>query len=107
RDSGKADQTLTMKNRLFDSKLLIPAFVLTLAAGACAGEAKSGNTDRQDRPPLKLNIDRKPIDRNAADRVSYAPIVEKTADSVVYVYSTKQVRAREMAPFLDDPILRR
>src|SRR5690606_37667948 len=40
------------------------------------------------RPPLRLNVDTKPIDRNAPDRVSYAPIIKRTAASVVHVYSS-------------------
>ena len=48
-----------------------------------------------------------PIDRNSADRISYAPIIEKTSASVVFVYSTKVVRGQDVAPFFDDPILRR
>jgi serine protease Do len=71
-----------------------------------AADTKSRDTDQERRPTLKLNVDRKPIDRNAPERVSYAPVIEKSAASVVFVYSTKQVRAQEM-PFLDDPILRR
>jgi serine protease Do len=64
-------------------------------------------TPAKDNPPLKLQVDQKPIDRNAPDRVSYAPIVERTAASVVYVYSTKQVRRPDLPPFFDDPAFRR
>jgi serine protease Do len=62
------------------------------------------------RPPLKLNVDRKPINRDGADRVSYAPIVRKTAASVAYVYSTRKVQIqnlKDLAPYLNDPSLRR
>jgi serine protease Do len=59
------------------------------------------------RPPLRLNVDTKPINRDAADRVSYAPIVKRTAGSVAYVYSSKTVRGPDLTPFLNDPLLRR
>jgi serine protease Do len=59
------------------------------------------------RDPLKLAVDTKPIDRDAPDRVSYAPIVKRTASSVVYVHSSKKVRAQDMYPFLNDPRFRR
>ena len=106
--------------------------LLTLAfAFACAGTAglsvsaadsktpatkskKSGKAEPQKvvasddkRPPLKISVDRKPINRDAPDRVSYAPIVKRTAASVVYVYSTKTIRGRDMTPFFNDPMLRR
>src|SRR5688572_27821622 len=106
--------------------------LLTLAfAFACAGTAglsvsaadsktpatkskKSGKAEPQKvvasddkRPPLKISVDRKHINRDAPDRVSYAPIVKRTAASVVYVYSTKTIRGRDMTPFFNDPMLRR
>jgi serine protease Do len=59
------------------------------------------------RPPLRINVDRKQINRDAADRVSYAPVIKRTAASVVYVYSTKTVRGQDLSPFFDDPMLRR
>ena len=59
------------------------------------------------RPPLKLQVDAKSINRDAADRVSYSNIVKKTAPSVVYVFSTKKVRAQNQNPFFDDPTFRR
>src|SRR5262245_16091005 len=59
------------------------------------------------RPPLKISVDRKPINRDAPDRVSYAPIVKRTATSVVYVYSSKTVRAQDFSQFFNDPMLRR
>jgi serine protease Do len=95
-----------MKTSYIKPSLLVTTLFATVLS-LCGAQTRTGNTEQEKRPPLKLNIDRKPIDRNAADRVSYAPIVERTAASSVFVYSTRQVRAREMAPFLDDPILRR
>jgi serine protease Do len=59
------------------------------------------------RAPLSLQIDTQPINRDAADRVSYAPVVKRTAMSVVYVYSSKTVRGQDLTPFLNDPRLRR
>jgi serine protease Do len=107
-----------------------PTLVLTLVfALTCAGTAglsvwaadktpakskKSGKAGTEQvvpsddkRPPLKINVDRKSINRDAADRVSYAPIIKRTAASVVYVYSTKTVRGQDMSPFFNDPMLRR
>lgn len=72
-----------------------------------AGEAKAPPAATSTRPPLNLKVDSQPIDRTAADRVSYAPIVESTAASVVFVYSTREATAAEMEPFLNDPIMRR
>jgi serine protease Do len=100
-----------MKNQFPDRSPLLPIFIFALwVAGlpsACARDANPVAADRDSRPPLKLNIDSKPINRDAPDRVSHAPVVEKTSASVVFVYSTKQVRPQEMYPFLDDPVLRR
>ncbi len=59
------------------------------------------------RAPLSLKTDSKPIDREAPDRISYASVVKRTAASVVYVYSSKTVRGQDLAPFLNDPRLRR
>jgi serine protease Do len=59
------------------------------------------------RPPLKISVDRKSINRDAPDRVSYAPIIKRTAASVVYVYSSKTVRGQDMSDFFNDPRLRR
>jgi serine protease Do len=59
------------------------------------------------RPPLKISVDRKAINRDAPDRVSYAPIVKRTAGSVVYVYSSKTVRGQDLNDLFNDPRLRR
>ena len=77
-------------------------------AEKAASAGKSSTSDKAiTRPPLKLQFDAKPINRDASDRVSYAPIVRKTAASVVFVYSRKKVRGQDMSPFLNDPTLRR
>lgn len=80
---------------------------LPLADARDAKFREASQDQKQERSPPRLRIDEQPIDRSAPDRVSYAPIVEKSAQSVVFVYSTKQVRPQEMAPFLKDPMLRR
>ncbi len=59
------------------------------------------------RVPLKISVDTKSINRDAADRVSYAPIIKRTASSVVYVHSSKTVRAPDMSQFFNDPMFRR
>src|SRR6185436_15470683 len=77
---------------------------------APAVEKKSSAADAKpdgQRPPLKISVDTKPINRDAPDRVSYAPVIKRTASSVVYVYSSKTVRGRDLTPFLNDPMLRR
>jgi serine protease Do len=69
---------------------------------------KSGKNDKPaNRPPLKVQFDNKAINRDAPDRVSYAPIVKKTAASVVFVYSSKKVKGQDLSPFLNDPMFRR
>ncbi len=59
------------------------------------------------RSPLKLQVDSRQINREAPDRVSYAPVIRKTAASVVYVYSNKKVQGPDLTPFLNDPNFRR
>ena len=64
------------------SLLLTAAFAIAFAgtAGiALRGADEKPNATAEKRAPLKLNVDRKPINRDAPDRVSYAPIVKKTA----------------------------
>lgn len=82
-------------------------FVLCSLLWSSVSLAAPDSKSKTDNPPLKLEVDQKPIDRSAPDRVSYAPIVERTATSVVYVYSTKQVRRPDLPPFFDDPAFRR
>jgi len=59
------------------------------------------------RTPLRITVDSKPINRDSADRISYAPIIKRTASSVVYVHSSKRVRGQDMSPFFNDPRFRR
>jgi serine protease Do len=76
---------------------------------ATPGKSASEKVAKSDtkRTPLKISVDPKPINRDAADRVSYAPIIKRTASSVVYVHSSKTVRGQDLTPFLNDPLLRR
>ncbi len=111
--------------------LSLASAMLALAIGATfslyAGDAKAPASERpsksvpaksksktpstapssEQRVPLRISVDSKPIDRERADRVSYAPIIKRTASSVVYVYSSKRVRGRDLSPFLNDPRFRR
>ncbi len=60
------------------------------------------------RPPLKLQVDTKAIDREGSVRVSYANVVKKTSPSVVYVFTSRKVRRPEReTPFFNDPMFRR
>jgi serine protease Do len=55
----------------------------------------------------KINVDDRPIDRQARD-ASFAPIIKKVSPSVVNIYSTKKIQVRPFFhPFFDDPFLRR
>jgi serine protease Do len=84
--------------------LLITVLTAAFAGGLVlwAGEKTAAHA------PLKLQIDPKPIDRNAPARVSYAAIVKKTSPGVVYVFSSKKVRrSEELNPFFNDPQFRR
>ncbi len=84
--------------------LWITALAVALAGGLAlwAGEKPAAH------PPLKLQIDARPVDRNAPARVSYAAVVKKTSPAVVYVFSTKKVRrSEEENPLFNDPRFRR
>ncbi len=62
----------------------------------------------KEHPPLTLQTDRQPIDRDSTLRVSYASVVKQAAPSVVYVFSTKTVKLNnDMSPFFNDPMFRR
>ncbi|WP_146180294.1 Do family serine endopeptidase [Opitutus sp. ER46] len=71
------------------------------------GEPADSAADLAKRAPLRLVIDPKPINRDAPDRVSYAPVVRRTAASVVFVYSKKTVKGQDLSGFLNDPMFRR
>lgn len=77
------------------------------AAEKKSASEKTAEGATASRPPLKINVDRQPIDREAPDRVSYARIVKKTEGNVIYVHSSKTVRGVDLTPFLNDPMMRR
>jgi serine protease Do len=81
--------------------------VALLTAAAVAGFVLWTGEKSESRPAPKFQSDDKPINRDAAERVSYSSIVKKTAPSVVYVFTSKKVRAQAPHPFFDDPTLRR
>jgi len=81
-------------------------FAVCLALLPAIHAAAPSHAKPAERTPLKLQVDENPIDRSAPERVSYAPIVERTAGSVVYVYSSKEVRT-QLPEFFNDPQFRR
>ena len=48
----------------------------------------------EDRPPLKIGVDSKSINRDGYDRVSYAPIVRKIAEGAEHLYRDGSVPDR-------------
>ncbi len=56
-----------------------------------------------------LKIDPTPIPDSQVLRSTFAAAIEKAAPSVVYVYTTKRIKIRQIEPFpfFDDPFLRR
>jgi serine protease Do len=59
-------------------------------------------------PPAKLNVDARPINREIRAPISFSPIIQKAAPSVVTIYSTMTIHERPMQnPFSGDPLLRR
>lgn len=94
-----------MKKHLVSPKVLFCALFLSLGAGSLAVYAENSSPAK---PPMKLQLDAKPIDRDTANRVSFSPVVKKTAPSVVYVFSSKKVRNTiGQNPFFNDPVFRR
>ena len=83
-------------------------WITALAVGLAGGLALWAGEKPVARPPLKLQVDPKPVDRNAPARVSYSAIVKKTSPAVVYVFSSKKVRrSDEENPLFNDPRFRR
>jgi serine protease Do len=78
-------------------------------SSAPAADKRAAPDEKSDgkRAPLTILTDTKPINRDAADRVSYSSVVKRTAASVVYVYSSKTVRAPDMSQYFNDPRFRR
>ncbi len=94
-----------MKIRIVSPKVLLCSLCIALGAGSLAVYAENTKTAKL---PMKLQLDAKPIDRDTANRVSFSPVVKKTAPSVVYVFSSKKVRnVAAQNPFFNDPMFRR
>jgi serine protease Do len=92
-------------NHLLPHLRLISLAAVLLGLGGLALWAADKPSNR---PPLRLEVDTKPIDRNAPAKVSYAAVAKRTAPSVVYVFSSKKVRrSDEENPFFNDPMFRR
>ena len=89
--------------------LLRSRFILTTLFLLGAGGLALWAADKPAaRPPLRLEIDNKSVDRALSARVSYSAVAKKTAPSVVYVFSSKKVRRSEAVdPFFSDPMFRR
>jgi serine protease Do len=62
---------------------------------------------RDSNSPPEIKVDNTPIERETHGVTSYAPIVKHVEPSVVNIYSTRTVRAREANPFFNDPFFRR
>src|SRR4051812_38305962 len=62
---------------------------------------------RETNSPAQVRIQDTPINRETHGATSYAPIIKHAAPSVVNIYSTRTVRARQMNPMLNDPFFRR
>ncbi len=95
---------------LCGSLALISAPSVLLRAGEPAKPATASSSAKSPtaaKIPLKISVDAKPIDRDAPDRVSYAPVIKRLASSVVYVHSSKTVRAPDMSQLFNDPLFRR
>jgi len=81
--------------------LLLAAVLAIAGAGSFLVWAQ-----KTEHTSMQLQTDGAAINRDDAVRVSYAPIVKKTAPSVVYVFSTRRVRVQQM-PLFNDPVWRR
>lgn len=56
----------------------------------------------------RLRTDNAPVSAEARPNLSFAPVIKQVAPSVVNIYTNKTTRADQgMAPFMDDPLLRR
>ena len=84
---------------------LAVAGVSALAAGP--NDKDKPVKDTLPRPAPQFLIDGSPIDREAVMRVSFAPVVKRVEQSVVYISSTKQVKSRDMSQLFQDPTFRK
>ena len=86
------------------SRLIVSTLIMLCAGGLALWAADKPAA----RPPLKLELDSKPVDRALSARVSYSAVAKKTAPSVVYVFSSKRFRREDTVdPFFSDPTFRR
>lgn len=89
---------------------------LTLATAALFMGAIPSMRARSDdaaknRPPARLDVDTRPLDRSHGTGKSYAPVIQKVTPSVVQVYTTSRARVARgpgpgLGPGMDDSIFR-
>ena len=79
--------------------------MLVLASGGGPAVWAKDKDKAPDHPPLNLNVDAAPIDRDAVEKVSYASIVKKASASIVYINSSKRVKT-QMPQLFNDPMFR-
>jgi len=77
---------------------LYSAAVCSMGGGFPASEAQAAAP--------KLNIQQAPISHATKQATSFAPIVKKSAPSVVSVYTTKTIRETALRGPFEDPVLR-
>ena len=79
-------------------------FCCLLALTLCAlAQARTTNN-----PPATLNIEARPINREVRAPISFSPVIQRAAPSVVTIYSTMTIHERPtQSPFSGDPFLRR
>jgi serine protease Do len=98
-------------NPRFLTQNLVLAAALALAGGSAlqaAEKAKEKDQEKAEaRVPLVLATDAKAIQREAADRVSYAAMIKRVAPSVVAVIANRKERAAAVAtPNLEELLQR-
>ena len=60
------------------------------------------------RPSPQFQVDTAPVDREAVMRVSFAPVVKRVEQSVVYIWSSKKVKTQnDMSQLFRDPQFRK
>jgi serine protease Do len=79
--------------------------MLVLAGGSGPAVLAKEKDKAPDHPPLKLEVDSTPINRDSGDAVSYAPMVRRASPSIVNIKSSKKVRT-EVPQFFNDPMFR-
>ena len=69
----------------------------------------SGSLQAKDKTethaPLKLVTDATPVDPDALLKASYAAVIKKASQSVVYIATSKKVR-NNAGPAINDPVFR-